>query len=391
MKGKRDQFNIHQHSPFCSGPERLLSHPALRKAEISWTFQGCERLSETSSKLTPWTRKVAKLIRFCPWSFFIIFFYLLLTSSCSSCSITGVALQPPMAAPHNEVEDDFVYDRDGSRMSNSYDMQTKLLGRMKLLLLGELSHAQFSLVNYDWWKMATFAASGFKHWWCIQVLLVLQDFQGSFVINISWATQVFLCCIFWTFFQSVGNFGDPSVIRLPRETTRDRSCGDVGDFQRWIRFGSQRIHPWMKRLSREDRCSQLERDMAWVWVLEWKWAWKYFKGGEDQMIRSSKSARVWFRFEFIFWFWGGWDGCCYKISHDCQLTGVEHPQWCTTWGSCSKGLRIYFFNFLDETCEDLRLKIHLDSYESLHGDRTMEKLQCLRICQTLEFVSVFSL
>lgn len=45
----------------------------------------------------------------------------------------------------------------------------------------------------------------------------------------------------------------------------------------------------MKRLSREDRCSQLERDMAWVWVLEWKWAWKYFKGGEDQMIRSSKS------------------------------------------------------------------------------------------------------
>ena len=65
-----------------------------------------------------------------------------------------------MAAPHNEVEDDFVYDRDGSRMSNRTTCRQNF---WDVLLLGELSHAQFSFVNYDWWKMATFAASGFAH------------------------------------------------------------------------------------------------------------------------------------------------------------------------------------------------------------------------------------
>lgn len=63
----------------------------------------------------------------------------------------------------------------------------------------------------------------FRCFLCCKIFKGLLSYCKKFM-----ATQVLLCSIFWTFFQSAGNFGDPSLIQvwwLPRETTRDTSCG----------------------------------------------------------------------------------------------------------------------------------------------------------------------
>lgn len=77
------------------------------------------------------------------------------------------------------------------------------------------------------WPHSRLAASSTDG--AFRCFLCCKIFKGLLVFchKIFMATQVFLCCICWTFFQSAGNFGDPSVIQvwwLP-ETTRDTSCG----------------------------------------------------------------------------------------------------------------------------------------------------------------------
>ena len=148
-------------------------------------------------------------------------------------------------------------------------------------------------------------------------------FSRAFCHKIFMATQVFLCCIFWTFFQSFGNFGDPSVIQvwwLP-ETTRDTSCGMSEIFKGEL--GSEVKGFILGWKDSAERTVAHNLNEIWHGCESWSGNGPRNVSRVERIRWSDLLSRQEFDsdFEFIFWFWGGWDGCCYKSLMTANLPG----------------------------------------------------------------------